>query len=53
MTSNEYCEALDALGLTQGVGTRLSGVDDRTSRRWAVKNILDRPIARKSQQGEH
>jgi DNA-binding transcriptional regulator YiaG len=35
MTSDEYRETLEALGLTQGGGARLLGVDDRTSRRWA------------------
>jgi hypothetical protein len=33
MTSDEHREALDALGLTQGGGARLLGVDERTSRR--------------------
>jgi DNA-binding transcriptional regulator YiaG len=35
MTPDEYREALEALGLTQGGGARLLGVDERTSRRWA------------------
>ncbi|UPJ78804.1 hypothetical protein IVB16_28625 [Bradyrhizobium sp. 183] len=35
MTSDEYRDALEALGLTQGDGARLLGVDERTSRRWA------------------
>lgn len=35
MTADEYRETLEALGLTQGGGARLLGVDDRTSRRWA------------------
>lgn len=35
MTSDEYREALDALGLTQNAAAKLLGVDDRTSRRWA------------------
>ena len=35
MTSDEYREALEALGLTQGGCARLLGVDERTSRRWA------------------
>lgn len=35
MTSDEYREALEHLGLTQGAGARLLGVDERTSRRWA------------------
>lgn len=35
MTSDEYRDALEALGLTQGAGAKLLGVDDRTSRRWA------------------
>jgi DNA-binding transcriptional regulator YiaG len=35
VTSDEYRAALETLGLTQGGGARLLGVDDRTSRRWA------------------
>lgn len=35
MTSDEYRATLEALGLTQGGGARLLGVDERTSRRWA------------------
>lgn len=35
MTSDEYRETIDALGLTQGAAAKLLGVDDRTSRRWA------------------
>lgn len=35
MTPDEYRQALETLGLTQGGGARLLGVDDRTSRRWA------------------
>jgi hypothetical protein len=35
MTPDEYRDALEALGLKQGGGARLLGVDDRTSRRWA------------------
>lgn len=35
MTSDEYRETLETLGLTQGGAARLLGVDDRTSRRWA------------------
>jgi DNA-binding transcriptional regulator YiaG len=35
MTPDEYRNALNALGLTQGGGARLLGVDERTSRRWA------------------
>lgn len=35
MTPDEYREALDQLGLTQGAGAKLLGVDERTSRRWA------------------
>lgn len=35
MTSDEYREAIDRLGLTQGGAARLLGVDERTSRRWA------------------
>ena len=35
MTPDEYRAALEALGLTQGGGARLLGVDERTSRRWA------------------
>jgi DNA-binding transcriptional regulator YiaG len=35
MTADEYRAALETLGLTQGGGARLLGVDERTSRRWA------------------
>jgi DNA-binding transcriptional regulator YiaG len=35
VTPDEYREALERLGLTQGGGARLLGVDERTSRRWA------------------
>jgi DNA-binding transcriptional regulator YiaG len=35
MTPDEYRKALETLGLTQGGGARLLGVDERTSRRWA------------------
>lgn len=35
MTAAEYREVLENLGLTQGGGARLLGVDERTSRRWA------------------
>lgn len=35
MTPDEYREALTRLGLTQGGGARMLGVDERTSRRWA------------------
>lgn len=35
MTSDDYRQAIAALGLTQGAAARLLGVDERTSRRWA------------------
>jgi DNA-binding transcriptional regulator YiaG len=35
VTPDEYREALEQLGLTQGAGAKLLGVDERTSRRWA------------------
>lgn len=35
MTSDEYRDTIDQLGLTQGAAAKLLGVDDRTSRRWA------------------
>lgn len=35
MNPNQYREVLAKLGLTQGGGARLLGVDERTSRRWA------------------
>lgn len=35
MTSDEYREAIDSLGLSQVGAARLLGVDERTSRRWA------------------
>lgn len=35
MTADQYRDALEALGLTQGAAAQLLGVDDRTSRRWA------------------
>lgn len=36
MTPEEYRAALDALDLTQAQAAKLMGVDDRTSRRWAL-----------------
>lgn len=36
MTSDEYRTMIDQLGLTQGAAARLLGVDERTSRRWAL-----------------
>jgi DNA-binding transcriptional regulator YiaG len=36
MTPDEYREALARLGLSQAGGARLLGVDERTSRRWAL-----------------
>lgn len=42
MTPDEYREALEALGLTQGEGARLLGVDERTSRRWANESGIGR-----------
>lgn len=35
MTPDDYREAIETLGLTQGGAARLLGVDERTSRRWA------------------
>jgi len=35
MTSDEYREIIEKLGLTKGAAAQLLGVDDRTSRRWA------------------
>ncbi len=35
MTSDEYREAIESLGLSQVGAARLLGVNDRTSRRWA------------------
>ena len=36
MTPDEYREALDSLGLSQVGAAKLLGVDERTSRRWAI-----------------
>jgi DNA-binding transcriptional regulator YiaG len=36
MTSDEYRETIEKLGLTQNGAARLLGVDERTSRRWAL-----------------
>lgn len=36
MTSDEYRETIETLGLTQNGAARLLGVDERTSRRWAL-----------------
>ena len=47
MTFQQYREALDALGLTQGGGAQLLGVDARTSRRWATdEREVPPPVAR-------
>jgi DNA-binding transcriptional regulator YiaG len=35
MTSDEYRQAIEQLGLSQIAAARLLGVDERTSRRWA------------------
>jgi DNA-binding transcriptional regulator YiaG len=35
MTSDEYRETIERLGLSQIAAARLLGVDARTSRRWA------------------
>jgi transcriptional regulator with XRE-family HTH domain len=36
MTADEYRKTIDQLGLTQSGAARLLGVDERTSRRWAL-----------------
>lgn len=36
MTADEYREAIAELGMTQVSASKLLGVDDRTSRRWAA-----------------
>ncbi|QUS39591.1 hypothetical protein RPMA_12645 [Tardiphaga alba] len=36
MTPDEYREAIEKLGLSQVAAGRLLGVDERTSRRWAI-----------------
>lgn len=36
MTADEYRDAIERLGLSQVAAARLLGVDDRTSRRWAI-----------------
>lgn len=47
MTSDEYRAALKSLGLTQAGGARLVGVDERTSRRWAIgERDVPPPVAR-------
>ena len=39
MDANGYRAQLGRLGLTQGAGARLVGVDARSSRRWALGEI--------------
>ncbi len=47
MTSDGYRDALKSLGLTQAGGARLLGVDERTSRRWAIgERDVPPPVAR-------
>jgi DNA-binding transcriptional regulator YiaG len=41
MTPDEYREAIERLDLSQVGAARLLGVDERTSRRWAIG---ERPI---------
>jgi len=36
MSPDEYREAIERLGLSQNGAARLLGVDERTSRRWAL-----------------
>jgi DNA-binding transcriptional regulator YiaG len=36
VTSDEYRQTIDQLGLSQNGAARLLGVDERTSRRWAL-----------------
>jgi DNA-binding transcriptional regulator YiaG len=57
MTSNQYRDAIEQLGLTQAAAARLLGVDTRTSKRWAndertipgpVERFLKYLIARKT-----
>jgi DNA-binding transcriptional regulator YiaG len=36
MTPDEYREAIERLGLSQVGAARLLGIDERTSRRWAI-----------------
>lgn len=36
MTPDDYRETIETLGLTQSGAARLLGVDERTSRRWAL-----------------
>ena len=58
MTANEYCAALERLGLTQTGAASLFRADERTSRRWArgersvqggvqilIELLLDRTIS--------
>ncbi len=45
MTAAEYRDALAALGLTQVGAARLFGVNERTSRRWALgQNDIPRAV---------
>ena len=47
MTPANYRLALSVLGLTQGGGAKLLGVDARTSRRWATgERDVPPPVAR-------
>jgi DNA-binding transcriptional regulator YiaG len=36
MTTDDYRAAIEALGLSQVAASKLLGVDERTSRRWAT-----------------
>lgn len=36
MTADEYRDAIEHLGLSQVAAAKLLGVDERTSRRWAI-----------------
>lgn len=36
MTADQYRDTIETLGLTQNGAARLLGVDERTSRRWAL-----------------
>lgn len=42
MTANQYRALLETLGLTQGRAALVLGVDERTSRKWALG---ERPVS--------
>lgn len=47
MTAEQYRKAIDRLGLSQVAAAELLGVDERTSRRWAIgERDIPAPVVR-------